>query len=199
MYFPFLSPFRGWTCWKELVPWRRRPAGWKLRLSTWRLRGWGKVEAVVAGSVAEGFYGLLRGTMSHPSISSASHPHKNVHHVPVLPPSPICPLRSPQDLKSPILLMRQWSLPLQKVLPASKEDNPCQHATPLYSAGGHQAGAYRCQVEGCKKGSINLTWATICVHVCKVNLGVGLVCPSCSKSFFNPDTFWHHKKGHVNL
>ena len=38
------------------------------------MEGLGKVEATVAGSEAEGFYGLLRGAIAHSSISSAS-PH----------------------------------------------------------------------------------------------------------------------------
>ena len=38
------------------------------------------MEAVVAGLAAEGFYGFLRGVMSHPSISSASSVHKKACH-----------------------------------------------------------------------------------------------------------------------
>ena len=43
-------------------------------------KGLEKVEATVASSEMEGLYGLLRGAMSHPSISSASPPHKKAHH-----------------------------------------------------------------------------------------------------------------------
>ena len=39
-----------------------------------------KMEGVVAGSEVEGFYGLLRGVVLHPSISLASPPHKKVCH-----------------------------------------------------------------------------------------------------------------------
>ena len=52
---------------------------------------------------------------------------------------------------------------------------------------------YRCQVEGCREGPSN-SCATICAHIRWVHLGVGLVCPLYSKSFFNPDTFRCHKK-----
>ena len=41
-----------------------------------------KMEVVVAGSEAEGFYGLLRGAMSHYSVSPAPCPHKKVCHAP---------------------------------------------------------------------------------------------------------------------
>ena len=41
-----------------------------------------KMEAVVAGSEAEGFYGLLRGAMLHSSISPGPPPHKKVCHTP---------------------------------------------------------------------------------------------------------------------
>ena len=54
---------------------------------------------------------------------------------------------------------------------------------------------YQCWVEGCKEGP-STSWAAICAHVRKVHLGVGLVCPLCSKSFYNPDVFRHHKKTH---
>ena len=44
--------------------------------------GMGKIEMVVAGSEVEGLYGLLRGAISHPSISSAPPPPKKAHHSP---------------------------------------------------------------------------------------------------------------------
>ena len=46
----------------------------------------GKMEEAVAGSEVEGFYGLLRGAMSHSSISPAPPPHKKIyHHLPSTP------------------------------------------------------------------------------------------------------------------
>ena len=43
-------------------------------------KGLEKVEMAVTGLEVEGLYGLLRGVMSHPSISSASPPHKKACH-----------------------------------------------------------------------------------------------------------------------
>ena len=54
---------------------------------------------------------------------------------------------------------------------------------------------YQCQVEGCKEGP-STSLAAICTHIRKVHVGVGLVCPLCSKTFFNLDIFRHHKKTH---
>ena len=56
-----------------------------------------KMEPVVAGSEAEGFYGLLRGAVLHSSVSPAQPPHKNVSH-PFYHHLPSASLRSPQDL-----------------------------------------------------------------------------------------------------
>ena len=55
---------------------------------------------------------------------------------------------------------------------------------------------YKFWVEGCKEGP-STSRAAICAHVRKVHLGVGLMCPLCSKSFYNLDVFRHHKK-HIN-
>ena len=73
-----------------------------------------------------------------------------------------------------------------------------QYATPSYSVWGIKR-VYRCQDEGCREGP-STSCATICVYIRQVHLGVGLVCPLYSKSFFNPDTFRCHKKSfkHVN-
>ena len=43
------------------------------------IEGLGKVEVVVAGSEVEGFYQLLRGAMSHPSMSFDPFPPKRTH------------------------------------------------------------------------------------------------------------------------
>ena len=58
-----------------------------------------KMEAAVAGSEVEGFYGLLRGAMSCSSISSAPPPPRKsaTHH---LPPSPIHPPQESQEPKA---------------------------------------------------------------------------------------------------
>ena len=53
-------------------------------------KGLEKVEVAVAGLEAEGLYRLLRGVMSHPSVSSAPPPPRKltISHPPL---SPICP------------------------------------------------------------------------------------------------------------
>ena len=188
--YPILS-FRGWVCWKRLVLSWRRPTDWRQRPSAWRQRDWKKMEAAVAGSEVEGFYGLLRGAMLHSSISPAPPPHKKICHTPSATISHLLPQEStaPEVPKPEVCLSS---------CPSSfRGGNPCPYATHSYSAGGIKW-VYRCQVEGCKEGTSTLH-ATICMHVCKLHLGVGLVCPSCSKSFFNPDTFQYHKKSHTNL
>ena len=74
--------------------------------------GWGKMREAVAGSEAEGLYGLLR------RVTLCIHPHpsqpplKNLILLPA-PPSPNHPLSSPQDLKSLSLQIRLQVLPLQ--------------------------------------------------------------------------------------
>ena len=86
---------------------------------------------------------------------------------------------------------------LPSCLASFRGSSACPHATLCIQLGGIKW-IYRCQVERCKEGP-STSCATICTHVCKVHLAVGLVCPSCGKSFFNLDTFQCHKKGHVNL
>ena len=56
----------------------------KLEMEAQHLEACGleKMEAAVAGSEVEGFYGLLRGAMSHSSVSPAPPPHKKVCHTP---------------------------------------------------------------------------------------------------------------------
>ena len=148
-----------------------------------------KIEVVVAGSEAEGFYGLLRGAMLHFSISPAPTPHKKVCHTPSAPSGvhrTWCPWSCGPGNEGCL-----------SCCPSSfRGGHSCWYATPLYSAGGIKW-VYQCQVEGCKEGP-STSCATNCAHVCKVHLGMGLVCPSSSKSFFNPDTFQCHKKSHFN-
>ena len=80
----------------------------------------GKMEVVVAGSEVDGFYGLLRGAISHSSISSASPPHKKIYHT----PSTTISYPLPQDLMSLILQTRQCSLPLQLFLQLQRRPSP---------------------------------------------------------------------------
>ena len=179
LYFCFPLSFRGWTCWKRLVPWGRRPAGWKLRLSAWRLRGWGKWKWQWQAQWWKVFMGFWGGQCH-------THPYPQPHlptrklTIPHPPLSPICPLRT-RSLQS----CRPGNEVCLSSCPSSfRGGDSCQHAAPLHSVGGIKW-VYRCQVEDCKEGPSTLQ-ATICVHVCKVHLGVGLMYPSYSKSFFQP-------------
>ena len=145
------------------------------------------------GSEAEGFYGLLRGITLH------SHP------LPLQPPLSCACLRpsspssqqSPQESTEP-----EVSGPIgPATVSASVAATPAPESDiradmqPLRIKLGGAKRVYQCQVEGCKEGP-STSWAAICAHVRKVHLGVGLVCPLCSKSFFNLDIFRHHKKTH---
>ena len=184
----FLFPF----IFQGLVLLKRASSLWKeayrieVEAQHLETEGLGKMEVVVAGSEAEGFYGLLRGEVSHPSTSSASPPHKKVHHT----PSTTIPHLPPQKSTGPeVSDSAGWAMESASpaVLPASEEVIPA-HMQPLHIQLGGIKWVYRCQVEGCREGP-STSHFTICAHVCKVHLGVGLVCSSCSESFFNPDTF----------
>ena len=96
--------------------------------------GLGKMEVVVAGSEAEGFYGLLGGAMLHSSVSSASTPHKKIHHtlsatISHLPPQestgPEVPDPAGQAIKSAS----------PAVLPASEEAIPANMQPFVFSWG----------------------------------------------------------------
>ena len=143
------------------------------------------------GSEAEGFYGLLRGVTLHscplPSQPPPSHAHLS-------PSSPVSQ-QSPQESAGP-----EVSGPVgPATVSASVAATPAPDShiladmQPLRIQLGGTKRVYQCQVEGCKEGP-STSWAAICAHIRKVHLGVGLVCPLCSKSFFNPDIFRHHKK-----
>ena len=165
-----------------------------------QMEGLEKVEVAVAGSEVEGFYKLLRGAIAHHPISSAPPPPKKAHHTPSTTVSHL----PPQESTGPKVSGPTVDIPEQAsevaspaTLPASEQTLPAGMQPLCIQLGGIKQ-VYQCWVEGYKEGP-STSHATICAHVCKVHLGVGLVCPSWSKSFFNPDTFWHHNKSHVNL
>ena len=154
-----------------------------------------KMEAAVAGSEVEGFYGLLRGAMSHSFISPAPSPHKKVCYalsatISHLPPQestgPDVPVPADQVMKA-----------VSPAAPLASEKAIPTHMQPVCIQLGGIKWVYQCQVEGCKEGP-STSHATVCTYVCKVHLEVGLVCPSCSKSFFHLDIFWCHKKSHFD-
>ena len=153
------------------------------------MKGLEKVEAAMAGLEVEGLWASEGGWCHTPHIFSPTSPRKLTISCP-----PLSPIHPPGVYRMRSL----WSCRtgnggcLSSCPSSFRRGNPCQHATPLHSVGGIKQ-VYRCLVEGCKEGP-STSCVTICAHVCKVHLEVILVCPSCSKSFFNPDTFWCHKK-----
>ena len=143
-----------------------------------------------------GFYGLLRGVISHSSLPTSSPPSKKAHHAPSFTASHLLPQESKEpEASAPV---EQALEPASLTVPPVLEEEIPAHMQPLCIQLGGIKRVYQWQVEGCKEGP-STSHATICTHMYRVHLGVGLVCPLCNKSFFNLDTFWHHKKGHINL
>ena len=171
---------------------------WQLEREAQHLEteGLEKLEVAVAGSEVEGFYGLLKGAMSHSSMSSAPPPHKKVCHTPFAtishPP--------PQESQEPKVLGPAEQAPESTSSTATSvlEGEIPANMQPLHIQLGGIKHVYQCQVEGCREGP-STSHATICVHMQRVHLGVGLVWPLYNKSFFNPDTLRCHKKGHLNV
>ena len=154
------------------------------------------MEVAFTGSEAEGLYRLLRAAVSHSYLTTSSPPPKKTCHA---PSSSIFHLPL-QESKEP-----EASVPTEQALESTSSTAPSvlereipANMQPLCFQLGGIKHVYRCQVEGCREGP-STSHATICAHVSRVHLGVGLVCPHCNKSFFNPDTFRHQKKGHINL
>ena len=154
-------------------------------------RGVGKFREVVVGSEAEGFYGLLRGVTSCSHLLLSQLPLPQPHLSPCSSVSQQPPQEStePED-SDPV---GQATVSASPAATPAPEGNIPAHMQPLRIQLGGTKWVYQCQVEGCKEGP-STSWATICAHVRKVHLGVRLVCPLCSKTFFNPDVLRHHKK-----
>ena len=155
-----------------------------------------KMEVAVTGSEVGGLYGLLRGALAHSSLPTSSPPPKKTCHDPF---SFISHL-PPQEPKEP-----EASVSAEQALESTSSTAPSvlegeipAEMQPLHIQLGGIKRVYRCQVEGCREGP-STSHATMCAQMCKVHLGVGLVCPLYNKSFFNPDTFRCHKKSHINL
>ena len=146
------------------------------------------------GSEVEGFYGLLRG-VTLCSCPLPSQPPLSQSH---LSPSSSATQQSPQESTGPEVSgptgQAMVSTPVAAT-PAPEGDIPADMQPLRIQLGGAKQ-VYQCPVEGCKDGP-STSWAAICTHIRRVHLGVGLVCPLCSKSFFNPDVFRCHKK-HIN-
>ena len=117
-----------------------------------------------------------------PSQPPPSHAH--------LSPSSPAPQQSPQESTGPEVSgpVGPATMSASEAATPAPESDILADMQPLRIQLGGTKRVYQCQVEGCKEGP-STSWAAICAHVRKVHLGVGLVCPLCSKSFFNPDIF----------
>ena len=89
-------------------------------------KGLEKVEAAVAGSEVEGLYGLLRGVMSHPSISIASPSHKKAHNTPSATVSHLPPQESTgPEISGPTVAIPKQALGVASLaVPPASEDTP---------------------------------------------------------------------------
>ena len=155
--------------------------------------GWRQIREAVVGPEAEGLYGLLKGIASYPCPASSQPSIKK----PRLSPSATI-MQSPlQESKGPEVSdpVGQATVSTSSdATPAPEVDIPA-HMQPLRVQAGGTKCVYQCWVKGCKEG-LSTSWATISAHVRKVHLGVGLVCPLCNRTFFNPDVLRHHRKTH---
>ena len=159
----------------------------------------GKIWLAVAGSEVEGVYGLLWGAMLHSSRSSIPPPPKNATN-PQLALSPCHPNKSIQEAtpeaSTPAMMKSELAPEVSSpAAPEAAEEAIPTHVTPLCLQLGDIKRMYKCWVEGCKEGPL-ASHATICAHV-QSALGVGLMCPFCSKTFFNLDALRCHSKSHA--
>ena len=132
------------------------------------------MEEAVAGSEAEGFYGLLKGEISHSSLPTSSPPPKKAccaHSATVSHPPP------PESTGPEVLAPADQALESATLVvpPASEEAIPT-YMQPLHIQLGDIKRVYRCQVEECIEG-LSTSHATICSHVRKVHLGSGVGVP----------------------
>ena len=155
--------------------------------------GWGKFREAVVGSEVEGLYRLLRGVTSWSHLFSSQPPLKQY----CLVPSSTVSQPSPQEPTGPETLdpAGQAMVSASSAATPATEGDILAHMQPLRVQVGGAKHVYQSWVEGCKEG-LSTSWATISAHVRKVHLGVGLMCPLCNRTFFNPDVLRHHRKMH---
>ena len=155
--------------------------------------GWGKLKEAVAGSEAEGLYGLLRGVTSHSHPLPSQPPPKKLCYAPSTTISQLPPQESTEpEVSDPA---GQATGPASPAAPSALEEAIPAHMQPLQIQVGGIKWVYKCWGEGCKEGP-STPRATICAHVRKVHLGVRLVCSLCGKTFFNLDILDATKKSH---
>ena len=177
---PFFFFFRVYGFCSKLVCWGRRLKSWMKECMSWRQRGGGRWGEAVAGSEAEGLYGLLKGVTSYPHPAS-SHPSiKKSHPSPstTITQSPLQESTGP-EVSDPV--GQATGSTSSAATPALEVDIPA-HMQPLRVQVGGAKHIYQCWVEGCKKGP-STSWATISAHVRKVHLGVGVGVPPLWQNF----------------
>ena len=115
--------------------------------------GWGKMREAVAGSEAEGLYGLLRGVTSHSHPLPSQPPLKKPHHA----PSTTISQPPPQESTRPKVSdpAGQATGPASPAALSALEEAIPAHMQPLQI----QVGGIK-WVEGCKEGP-STSWATI--------------------------------------
>ena len=190
---PFFFLSQGLWSLQQASTLRKEAQKLKERAHELETEGWRQMREAVAGSEAEGLYGLLKGVTSYPHPAPSHPPLKK----PCLSPSstitqpPLLESTGPK-VSNPAGQAIECAPPA--ATPAPEEDLPV-HMQPLRVQVGNAKCMYQCWVEGCKEGP-STSWAAISTHVRKIHLGVGLVCPLCDKTFFNPDMLRHHRKTH---
>ena len=124
--------------------------------------GWGKLREAVMGSEVEGLYGLLRGVTLHSHHILSQPPPSRPH---PCPKSPV-PQKLPQESTGPEVLdpigPTSTSAPVATIL--VPEGNLPVDMQPLRIQLGGTKRVYKCQVEGCRRGPINLTGSHLCTH-----------------------------------
>ena len=190
---PFPPSFQGLRLLQGASERRREAKRLEAEAEELEIEGWGKVREAITGSEAEGLYGLLRGVASsfHP-LPSRPFPSR-----PRVSPSPPVSSQPPQESTKPEVSdpAGPATVPAPVAATSATESDIPADMQPLHIQLGGTKRVYQCRVEGCKEGP-STSRAAICSHVRRVHLGMGLECPLCHKSFFNPDAFRRHKKRH---
>ena len=155
--------------------------------------GWGKFREAITGSKVEGLYGLLRGVTSL-SCLLPSRPFPSQSHISLIPSA--SPQPPPESTEAKALdPVGPATMPAPVAATPVTGGNILADMQPLWIQLGGTNQVYQSRVEDCKEHP-STSQSAICAHIRRAHLGVGLVYPLCSRSFFNPDIFRHHKKTH---
>ena len=164
------------------------------------MEGLQKIKLAVAGSEAEGLYGLLRGAISHSSCPP-SHPNPTqnttmLHHTTISHLPPQESRGAEPEASVPVVggVGLALKAPLQLFLKLQRWPSP-PHMAPLCLAVGSTKRVYKCQVEGCSEGP-STSHAAIYAHMGRDHLGMRLACPFCTMTFLNSDALRCYRKVH---